>query len=199
MEAPKRAASTARSRARRFTLVGKRLRGSTTIVAAAFSLLLGAVLLECGPSVPDPCRGSEMPEVLLGQGVGGAFVELTDNQDVGLSVAPQGGFGIPVVVQTHGLSAGDLVQSRVLLEVLLGDGTEELLGTFETRAPLQCRSDGEGGNINGVVVGFDPDRYRTNDDLLALDGQIVELRITVTDEDGRVAVATKPVTMRVGG
>lgn len=157
---------------------------------------VGLVLLNCGPSGPDLCEGDEAPMVLIGQGVGGAFVELEDAQEVTLSVAPQGGFGVPVVVQTQGLVAGDDVQSRVVLEPRQG---AEILGTFETRAPLQCRSDGAGGNVVGVVVGFDPDRYRSNDDLLALDGQVVELHITVTDREGRVGVGVKPVTIRVGG
>ena len=110
---------------------------------------VGLVLLNCGPSGPDLCEGDEAPMVLIGQGVGGAFVELEDAQEVTLSVAPQGGFGVPVVVQTQGLVAGDDVQSMVVLEPRQG---AEILGTFETRAPLQCRSDGAGGNVVGVVV-----------------------------------------------
>lgn len=162
-----------------------------------FSFALIVSLSACGPgNGADPCVGSDAPEVLVGQGVGGAFVELADGEEVTLSVAPQGGFGVPVVVQTRGLAAGDLVQSMVLLDA---ERMGENLGTFSTRAPLQCRSDGDGGNISGIVVGFDPSRFRTNDDLLALDGTVVDLAITIMDEDGRMGMVIKPVTVRVGG
>jgi hypothetical protein len=146
---------------------------------------------------PDPCSGQDDPVVRLGQGVGGAFEELEDEQEVSLAVAPQGGFGVAVVMETAGLSAGDEEIADVELNTEI-DG--ELTGTFLLEdAPLLCKSDGTGGTISGVVVGFDPDVYRSNDDLLALDGEVVDLVVTVTDGEGRSTVATKPVTTRVGG
>lgn len=144
----------------------------------------------------DPCDSSDDPQLILGTGVGGAFSPIADDQDVGLEAAPQGGFGVTTLLRTLGLSASDTSLANAQLDVLI-DG--ELEGSFLlTDARLLCRSDGEGGEISGVVVGFDPDVYITTDDLLALNGQSVELDVTVTDETGNSAQALKPVTVVYG-
>ena len=49
------------------------------------------------------------------------------------------------------------------------------------------------------VVGFDPQVYSSNDDLLVLDGTTVDLVVTVTDEQGNAATVRQPVVIRVGG
>ena len=54
------------------------------------------------------CESGGAPaEVFLGRGVGGAFDYLEDGAVLGLSAAPQGGFGVSVLVGTRGLAAGD--------------------------------------------------------------------------------------------
>ena len=41
--------------------------------------------------------------------------------------------------------------------------------------------------------------YSTNDDLVALDGEVVDLVVTATDEDGDSVEGRVAVTIRVGG
>lgn len=146
-----------------------------------------------GGEEPDPCEAWDTPDVILGQGVGGEFAPFEDGEAVGLAVAPQGGFGVTVLVQTQGLEAGDLVQA--ILDVERGGAVE---GSFTLDTPLVCQSDGSGARISGVVVGFDPQVYATNDDLLALDGQEVELIVTVTDGAGNTGVGRQVVVVQVG-
>ena len=173
----------------------------TSSAAMAFSLralLLLSTLLGCDSEEadPDPCTHDFDPAIAIGYGVGGAFEVFTRDQEVGLVIAPQGGFGVDVLVRTEGLAAGDTTLVTLLLEHLI-DG--EVVGRFENpNQALTCTD--EGGLVFGVVVGFDPDDYRTNDDLLRLDGQRVELRVTVTEPDGGARVlATQPVIIRAGG
>ena len=58
---------------------------------------------------------------------------------------------------------------------------------------------GLNGLLWGVVVGFDPEIYSSNDDLLSLDGEVVDLVVTATDTTGNSATGTTPVTINVGG
>ena len=144
----------------------------------------------------DPCVQSETAEILLGQGVGGEFAAFGDGAEVGLSVAPQGGFGVSTVIRTFGVAAGTGTSVDLLLDVEVGG---QNAGSFLLEdAALQC-ADGVGGQIFGQVVGFDPDTYRTNDDLLALDGQLIDLVVTLTEADGSQVSVRQPVTLRVGG
>lgn len=162
-----------------------------------FSLTLMFLFVACSDDamVEDPCTTLDSPEVMLGSGVGGQFSAFIDNEEVGLVVAPQGGFGVQTVIRTHGLAAGNGTLATATLDVTVDD---QQAGTFTVDAPLQC-SDGIGGQIFGQVVGFDPAVYQTNDDLLNLDGSIVILEVSVTDENGNTAEAVQPVTVRVGG
>lgn len=117
---------------------------------------------------------------------------------VSLAVAPQGGFGVSVVIRTEGLDAGDDALADVQLDVQI-DGVTE--GAFTlTDAALLCVDDEDGGGlISGAVVGFDPDRYGTNDDLVALDGRQAVLDVTVIDQGMAMASVQQAVTIRVGG
>jgi hypothetical protein len=161
-----------------------------------FVLLAFSVACESEDPGPDPCDVSEDREVLLGQGVGSAFQEFEDEEVVGLNVAPQGGFGVPVEIITRGLLAGDGEEGVARLEVEV-DGM--LAGSFElTPAVLMCQDDGTGGRITGNVVGFDPDIYDTNDELVALDGTVVVLDVTVTDSAGHESNVRKSVTICAG-
>jgi len=161
--------------------------------------LIGLPTVGCGPSDgegPDPCGGWDEPEVTLGRGVGGAFVPIESGEEVNISVAPQGGFGVTTLVNTRGLIAGDDALVAAVLDVEL-EGSN--IGTFTLdEQPLLCQGNGEGGLITGVVVGFDPNVYRSNDDLLTLHEQLVDLIVTVTDVDGRVGVGRQTVTLIVG-
>ncbi len=144
---------------------------------------------------PDPCTHDFEPAIEIGFGVGGAFGRFEEDQEVGLVSAPQGGFGVDVLVRTEGLAAGDDALVTLLLETVL-DG--EVVGAFENPSQaLTCTE--EGGLVFGVVVGFDSTDYKNNDDLLRLDGQRVGLRVTVTDADGKRADGVQMVVIRAGG
>ncbi len=147
------------------------------------------------PEVPEACLGSDQPNLELGHGVGGAFAPLADAEEVGLIAAPQGGFGVTVLVRTRGLAVVDN-PLRFSLEPWVDD---EVAGHFEFDRRIQCLSNGTGGLLNGTVVGFDETKYGTNDALLSLDGQLIELVITAEDVDGRTATVRRPVTLLVGG
>lgn len=146
----------------------------------------------------DYCAAQADPVVLLGQGVGGAFEPLEDGQVVGLDVAPQGGFGVTVLIQTTGLFASDDAISTAQLDVEIGGAPA---GSFLLDpAPLLCLPDNTGGRISvGTVVGLDPNVYSTNNDLVALDGMEATLDVTVTDEAGHSATTRKLVTISSGG
>lgn len=144
---------------------------------------------------PDPCLSGGDPLVVLGKGVGGAFTPYEDGEAVGLSVAPQGGFGVTVVIKTEGLLASDASVADILMDVEV-DGVND--GTFLLQGAALLCEEGVGGRFDGAVVGFDPDKYSTNDDLLSLDGRQVELVVTVTDIEGQSATARQPVTLNVG-
>ncbi len=162
---------------------------------ATLSLLivLNVALAGCA----DLCEPADEPTVFLGQGVGGEVEEFTDGQAVALTPAPQGGFGVQVVISTAGLRTEEQNSAQAVLDVFKDDAQE---GTFLSEGlQLFCASPDDGGRIDGQVVGFDPAVYSTNDDLLALDGSEVELRVTVTDTDGNEAVGTSLVTIDVGG
>lgn len=173
------------------------MRLSTHVPISVAALLV--VPLGCDPEPPTPedgpCVPHDAPTASIGRGAGGAFVELADGEDVPISVAPQGGFGVSVVIRTDGLRAEDYSFVTATQRVMLG---EELIGEFTLyQQPLLCADDG--GRLAGVVVGFDPSRYGSNDALVALDGQLVDLQLDISDDEGGVAEARKSVTIRVGG
>ncbi len=158
------------------------------IVLASLPLLAGCTQGLCTPS--------DDPTVLLGNGVGGAFEPYEDLQEVTLESAPQGGSGVRVNIETHGLLAGDEQLSDTQLDIIM-DG--ELAGTFlQENTRLLCADPEIGGRIDGTVAGFDKDEYSSNDALLALNGQVVTLDITVTDEDGNSANTQQDVTVVYG-
>lgn len=167
--------------------------------SACASLFLGVALVACGDTddpVNDLCApGEGEASILLGQGVGGAFQQYTQGEQVGLDVAPQGGFGVTVIVRSTGLLAGEGQTAAIQLNVEIGD---VLAGEFlEPAVALRCGDDG--GQLTGIVVGFDPNIYKTNDDLIQLDGQEVDLVVTATDTEGNSATVRQAVTVVVGG
>jgi hypothetical protein len=163
-------------------------------------ILLGALVSGCGDDGsggPDLCEDLAPATATLGQGVGGAFIPYEDLQEVGLAVAPQGGFGVTVIIRTAGLVAADGLSADVQLNV---EDQGQTVGEFlQENTSLSCRGQDVGGEVRGVVVGFDPEVYKETDDLIALDGQVVDLVVTVTASNGKSATVRQPVTIRVGG
>ena len=169
------------------------------IVAALLSVAVCACGSgdEGGAGGDDRCASAAPATATLGQGVGAAFFPFQDLEEVALDVAPQGGFGVSVLIRTTGLAAGEGLTADIQLNVEVG---EQLAGEFlQEKSALSCRGSDIGGEVRGVVVGFDPDVYKTNDELIALDGQIADLVVTVTASDGESATVRQPLTIRVGG
>ncbi len=149
---------------------------------------------DTGYSVEELCAGAGPVSLEIGTGTGDEFFPLEDGDVVGLDVAPQGGFGVSVRVRTHGLVTGQPV--GLLLEAER-NGVNE--GSFYIDSVLlYCQDDGS-GLLWGVVVGLDTSIYATNDDLLALDGELIDLVVTATDVEGDVASGRVTVEIDVGG
>ena len=156
--------------------------------------LLGACSNDGEDTGPvDPCADLGSPSLVLGTGAGGEFNTISPGDALGLAAAPQGGFGVPVRARTTGLVADAPVD--VLLETEI-DGV--LTGTFLNEGvQLYCQEDGT-GMLWSITVGFDPATYATNDDLLALDGQEVNLVVEADDGQGHTAVGEVLVVISVG-
>lgn len=176
--------------------------------------LMTVALWACGGNDDDPvdtgadateaelmCAGElGEPEVFLGEGVGGAFAELQDGAQVGLEIAPQGGFGVSVQVRTVGIMGDAPAEVTVRTEI---DGVTNAEFSFldDDGNPTQqlfCQDDGRSALGAGIAVGFDAQQY-TQDNLTDLDGQVTDLIVEVTDERGVTAVGRKTVTIVVGG
>jgi hypothetical protein len=144
------------------------------------------------------CESSDTPEVFLGRGVGGAFQFLEEGEALGLTAAPQGGFGVSVLVGTRGLQAGpdEIVSAELTAD---SPSVKNSGATFTLDAALDCKSDGpEGpqGIIYGVVVGFASSL--SNSDLLKMNGQPANLTVSVTDAVGNTGSVEQTVTLIVG-
>jgi len=164
-------------------------------------LLPALLVLGLGCS-PDPCSETasscdtqDEPIVCIGVGVGGGFAPYEDGQAVSLVPAPQGGSGVSIVLRTHGLQTGGLATAQ--LDVYLDDA---LAGAFTDEGnALSCVEDGgAGGQVVGMVVGFDQDEFGDSDALLALDGRAIELEVGVTDDAGNEAILRQPLTVSLG-
>jgi len=161
---------------------------------AILTLIIPLGIISCAGENPPCDPDAADPSAILGTGVDEAFDPIEDGDPAGLVTAPQGGMGVSVRVLTTGLDPGSV---DVLLDTEI-DG--ETAGSFLNEGVrLYCQEDGEHAMIWGVVVGFDQDDYGTNDKLLSLDGQEVDLVVTVTDKFDVSAVANVPVTIEVGG
>jgi hypothetical protein len=139
------------------------------------------------------CNAADPITVVIGKGEGETFTPFEPGEAVGLDVAPQGGFGVAVRVQTTGLQTDGLVSVMLRTEIS-GEPSGEFL---HNGVNLYCQESGH-GLVWGVVVGFDPYVFETSDDLLSLDGQTVDLVLEITDLDGDVGVGRVDVVIEVG-
>ena len=162
-----------------------------------WTLLTALLALACTKDPSDDsdadgsgCGGGGAKSVTIGQGSGSAFYALEAGEGVGLDIAPQGGFGVSVRAETTGLKADDLVDVNLITEIA-GEQTGDFLNQG---VQLYCQESGR-GLLWGVVVGFDPDVFATNDDLLELNGEEVDLILEITDS--RNVMATGRVTVKI--
>jgi len=154
---------------------------------------------DTGLSVEELCRGEGEASLEVGYGTGAEFWAYEAGAEVGLAPAPQGGSGVWIRAKTQGVQAanGDVphATSAVLLETYI-DGV--LAGSFlNETVEIYCQEDGS-GLLWDVAVGFDPLVYATNDDLIGLNGQEVELFVQATDGSGRVSAGSVDVVVAVG-
>ena len=155
---------------------------------------------DSGIDIEAACSGGGETDLTIGFGAGGAFNEFEQGAAVGLSPAPQGGFGVWVRAKTSGIKAmaedgSPHATSQVLLETYI-EG--QLVGSFLNESvEVYCQDDGA-GLLWDVAVGFDPEQYSTNEDLLSLEGQETELRVLATDEDGNTAEGRIDVVIALG-
>lgn len=143
------------------------------------------------------CEPAGEPSLVVGSGLAGDFYPFEQGQTVGLTSAPQGGFGVGVRAQVTGLvvDEGDgNAPLPVLMETDL-DGT--LSDSFtNTGATAYCQDDGS-GLVWDLVVGFDRETYKSADDLIGLQGAQATLRIQATDVDGTTATGEVDVVIEV--
>lgn len=154
---------------------------------------------DTGLSPADRCGEQAALSLEIGQGTGAEFWPYASGAEVGLAPAPQGGFGVWIRAKTSGILAavGDVphATTAVLLETLI-DGV--VVGSFlNETVEVYCQPDGM-GLLWDVAVGFDPEDYATNDDLIALNGQEVQLLVEATDATGLTASGTVDVVIAVG-
>lgn len=154
---------------------------------------------DSGSSLDPRCEGGGDSSLEIGFGSGAEFWSYEDGASVGLAPAPQGGYGVFVRAKTQGIRSAEgevpHATSAVLLETYIDD---ELVGSFlNETVEVYCQEDGT-GLLWDVAVGFDPEKYSTNDDLIGLDGQEVRLLVEATDRDGQRAVGTVDVIIDVG-
>jgi hypothetical protein len=162
------------------------------------------LLLSCGgggdTGEPDLCLGGGGTSLVIGFGVGGEFHAYSEGALVGLEVAPQGGFGVPVRLKSTGLrvraNASDTANPdapytsvNVVLDTYI-DGVLSASFLNDT-AVAYCQADGT-GLMWDLVVGFDAEKY-TNSNLIDLHGAAAELVVVVTDTDGNVATSSVSV------
>lgn len=146
------------------------------------------------------CGGGGDSSLTIGYGSGGSFSAYQAGSEVGISPAPQGGFGVWVRAQTSGIKSiqadGTLhATSSVLLETYIDD---ELVGSFlNETVEVYCQDDGH-GLLWDVAVGFDPAQYSTNEDLISLNDQETKLLVRAIDEDGNEAEGIVDVIISLG-
>ncbi|MCB9793263.1 MAG: hypothetical protein H6741_11095 [Alphaproteobacteria bacterium] len=157
--------------------------------------LAALMTLGCGEreyTREELCAGEGPASLELGSGTGEVFDPFVDGQEVYISIAPQGGFGVTVRARSFGLIA-DAPVSLFLSSSHEGEST----GTFEWgEIPLYCMDDGS-GLLWGAVIPFAPELFPTEEDLEALDGELVTLEAEATDLSGEVVVGRSEVVVRL--
>ena len=162
-----------------------------------WSLILLAIGCEGDQDTGLGCAPTGEPTLVVGTGLAGDFYPFESGQTVGLTSAPQGGFGVGVRAKVSGLvvDEGDgNAPLPVVLETEL-DGT--LSDTFtNTGATAYCQDDGS-GLVWDLVVGFDRETYQGADDLFGLQGAQATLRIQAIDVEGVTATGEVDVVIEV--
>ncbi len=141
------------------------------------------------------CLGGGEPTIEIGTGIGEEFEALRGGEAVGLTAAPQGGFGVPVRVRTTGLRVATDDEEKAIVEAQLDTflGGELSASFLNEESVAYCQGDGS-GLMDGLVVGFDQEEY-TEQTLVLLDGEEPTLVVTAFDADGRKAESSLKVVL----
>lgn len=165
-------------------------------------IVVALMLLACsdkdtGDSAAFDCMGNDAPTIELGTGVEEEFAPLENGAVVGLTPAPQGGFGVPVRVRTTGLRVADDTQDKAIVEAQLDTVLDGVLSAsfLNEESIAYCQSNGT-GLMDGLVVGFDEEEY-TQQTLVLLDGETATLTVIAYDGDGRQAEASIDVLIQL--
>lgn len=143
-------------------------------------------------TVEELCAGEGPSELVLGHGSGAEFAPFADGEDVTITLAPQGGYGVTVRART----LGALANAPVTL-VMSSSWEGEPTGSFDWgQIPLYCQEDGH-GLFFGAVVPLDPERFPTVEDLAVLEGERVTLEATITDARGVVVSGQAEVVLHL--
>jgi hypothetical protein len=157
-----------------------------------------ALVLSALPGCPaDTCTPADVTTMIVGYGEGAAFEAYTEGQVVVVQSAPQGGYGFPIKVRTTGLQAGSDTNVVITMQPFL-EGEEK--GSWDQATPLTCGDDGQGGFTPGALaVGFDQTEFELIDDFFDLEGQDIDLHVSIVDEGGNTATTVHTVTLSTGG
>ena len=152
-----------------------------------------------GLGVEGTCGGDGDLSLTIGTGVGEQFVPMEPGAEMGLDVAPQGGFGVTVRARTTGIlsEVDDVPHAPASVELNTWIVGELSAGFLNENVEIYCQEDGT-GLIWGVVVGFDPEEYASTDDLFRLHGQTVSLQVVAHGSDGDTAEGWVDVVISVG-
>ncbi|MCK6525806.1 hypothetical protein L6R49_30760 [Myxococcota bacterium] len=161
-------------------------------------VLMAAGMSSCGePTIEELCAGEGDPALILGHGEGSEFVAFEPGEEVYITVAPQGGFGVTIRASTSGLYAGADQGAAPISLVLRSRWKGEPSGEFDWGdVVLYCTEDGS-GLFWGAIVPLDPEMFPTEADLEQLDGERVELEAEATDARGEVVIGVAEVTLRL--
>lgn len=167
---------------------------SRALVIGTLGLLL-ACAAEDAPTedgfIPDG-----PPEVWPGQGLE-TYAALSDGDALSVYLGPQGGYMVYVSYRASGIRPGDPsdpsdpTNPRAMVRLLGDDG--QLLGAVTRRIGLETLPGGLAEGIGTIVVfnpSLAPELYLN---------QAVSMELTITDNDGRVASATRSTTAVFSG
>ncbi len=145
------------------------------------------------------CGGDGDLSLAIGTGVGEQFVPMVSGAEMGLDVAPQGGFGVTVRARTTGIRSevDDVPHAPASVELNTWIDGELSASFLNEDVEIYCQEDGT-GLIWGVVVGFDPEAYASTDDLFLLHGLTASLQVVVYGSDGDSAEGWVDVVISVG-
>lgn len=146
-------------------------------------------------SADEVCRPSSTPEVFVGQAGQGGFSVFREQgvQEVVIEVARAGGFVLPLMLRTDGLSATPRHENSIAVELAVEN---EVITTRSMSVFLSCDT----SMLRGVAefaVPSDAHQYRTEEAVMELDGASGVLRVELIDTWARQFSFEYSISLRV--